>query len=78
MKKKFIAILKKHGFELTYYKHTKPAFDYNNYDIEYKDAEDYEYHFELHTDIWDEDEDSITNNVGILKYFEECVVTNCA
>lgn len=78
MKKKFIAILKKHGFELVKFEHSKPQFDWNNYDIEYKDADGYEYHFELATDIWDKDENSITNKVGILKYFEECVVANCA
>ena len=79
MKKKFIAILKKHGFELVRFEHSKPSFDYNYYEIEYIDSEGYEYPiFDMHTDIWDEDENSITNKVGILKYFEECVVANCA
>lgn len=78
MKKKFIAILKKHGFELTKFEHFKAQFDYNNYDIEYKDANGYDYFWDFYTDIYDEDKNSTTNKVGILKYFEKCVMANCA
>jgi len=77
MKKKFIAILKELGFELVKYEHSKPNFDWNTYEIEYKDKDGYEYIFDMEVSIWDVDENSISNRVGVLKYFRECVMANC-
>jgi len=78
MKKKFIAILKKHGFELVSFEYFKPQFDYNSYDIEYVSSTGLSYSWDFYTDNYDTDENSTTNKIGILKYFEKCVVANYA
>jgi len=76
MKKKFLEILKELEFELIRYKHWKPNFDWNNYEIEYKNNDGETFLWDWEIDIWDKDEDSITNNIGALKYFRKCVMAN--
>jgi len=78
MKKKFITILKELGFEVVEYTHWKSTFDWNNYEIKYKDKHGDEYLWDFEVNIWDKNEESITNKVGVLKYFRECVMANCA
>ena len=78
MKKKFLAILKALGFEVVRYEHWKNNFDWNNYEIEYKNKEGETFLWDGETDIWDKNETSISNSTGILEYFRKCAEANCA
>jgi len=78
MKKKFLAILKEFNCEMIQYKHWKPNFDWNNYEIEYKDKDSNIFLWDWEINIWDKNENSITNNVGALEYFRKSVMDNCA
>ena len=60
------------------YDHFKTKFDWNNYDIDYKNKEGENFFWDGATDIWDKKETSMTNKVGILEYFKKCVMANCA
>lgn len=76
MKKKFLEIIKKHGFILVEYETWKSSFDWRNYQISYKNRKGVIFDWFGRVDTYDDDIMSIENRDGILVDFEKSMLIN--
>jgi hypothetical protein len=74
MKKKFLEIIRMHGFTLVDYETWRLTFDWRSYQIKYKNRKGIQFDWFGRIDRLDDDMNSMENKHGILIDFEKHVI----